>query len=194
LSKYYNGANGFNEEDVNDPRMDFCNAFWGPGEKGYEVLMARLRGANRTVEELRAFWKERIAIEEDYAKRLAKLSKVTLGKDEIGDLQGSLQNLLMETAQQATYHQSLSTELRQSVESPTAEFGNRLVNLKKGLQASIEKSYKNKGLQEGHVQKVSVSSHPLRLELIIDTVGQRAVRVGLPKAQLVHCQQLAGTR
>jgi hypothetical protein len=97
----------------------------------------------------------RAAIEEDYAKRLTKLSKTTLGRDEIGDTSASLQNVLLETAQQATYHQSLSTEIKQTVEQPTAEFQTRLTNLKKGLQSSVEKSYRNKGLQEGHVQKVS---------------------------------------
>jgi hypothetical protein len=38
---------------------DFCNAFWGIGDAGVEVLFARMRGAARTIEELRAYWKER---------------------------------------------------------------------------------------------------------------------------------------
>lgn len=67
LAKFYHGAqaNGAvnGEEDFSDPRMDFCNAFWGQGDKGYEVLMARLRGAGRTVDELRTFWKERLVVE-----------------------------------------------------------------------------------------------------------------------------------
>ena len=40
---------------------DFCNAFWGQGDGGVDVLFARLRGAARTMEELKAFWKERLA-------------------------------------------------------------------------------------------------------------------------------------
>ena len=44
---------------MNDPKMDFCNAFWGQGDRGYDVIMARLRGATRTTDELRLFWKER---------------------------------------------------------------------------------------------------------------------------------------
>lgn len=99
----------------------------------------------------------RAAIEEDYAKRLSKLAKTSLGKDEIGDLKSSLENVLTETAQQASYHLSLSNELRTSVEAPTTEFSARLSNLKKGLQASVEKSYRNKGLQEGHFAKVRTS-------------------------------------
>lgn len=86
---------------------------------------------------------------------MTKLSKTTLGRDEIGDTAASLQNVLLETSQQASYHLSLSTEIKQTVEQPTAEFQSRLTNLKKGLQSSVEKSYRNKGLQEGHVQKVS---------------------------------------
>jgi hypothetical protein len=88
-----------------DPTMrslDYCNSFWGLADGGVDVLFARMRGASRTMEELRNFWKERCValacsmsrqahchiiralIEEDYAKRLAKLSKSTVGRDEIG--------------------------------------------------------------------------------------------------------------
>lgn len=99
----------------------------------------------------------RSAIEEDYARRLQKLSKITLGKDEIGDLAAALQNVLTETAQQGQYHQALATEIRTNVEQPTAELAGRLVGFKKGQQASIEKAWRNKGLQEGHVVKVSLA-------------------------------------
>jgi hypothetical protein len=44
---------------MSDPSLHFCNAFWGQGSRGYEVIMARLRGASRTVDELRGYWKER---------------------------------------------------------------------------------------------------------------------------------------
>jgi hypothetical protein len=87
--------------DTNIRSLDFCNSFWGAGDGGVDVLFARMRGGARTMEELRNFWKERLvdsriffplifthvyrsAIEEDYAKRLAKLAKMSIGKDEIG--------------------------------------------------------------------------------------------------------------
>lgn len=84
---------------------DFCNAFWGSGDGGFSVLSARMRGAMRTMEELKNFWKERCVslsdldripsqanlgycatraiIEEQYARRLSALAQFTLGKDEI---------------------------------------------------------------------------------------------------------------
>ena len=48
-----------NSPDLSNRSLDFCNAFWGPSDGGVDVLFARMRGALRTVEELKAFWKER---------------------------------------------------------------------------------------------------------------------------------------
>ena len=45
--------------DPSSRNLDFCNAFWGPNDAGVDVLLARMRGAARTMEELRNFWKER---------------------------------------------------------------------------------------------------------------------------------------
>jgi hypothetical protein len=84
LSKYAHDP-AYQQQDEQQPNsLDFCNAFWGVADGGVDVLFARMRGASRTVEELRNFFKERALIEEDYAKRMAKLSKQALGRDEIG--------------------------------------------------------------------------------------------------------------
>lgn len=96
LSKY---ARAFSP-DFSDNSLDFCNAFWGANDAGVEVLFARMRGAVRTTEELRNFWKERYVhlgstrlkalthlravIEEQYAKKLAGLAKMAVGRDEVG--------------------------------------------------------------------------------------------------------------
>jgi hypothetical protein len=102
------------------------------------------------------------AIEEEYAKRLSKLSKMQLGKDEIGDLVTALQSVQAETAGQASYHLQLSADLHATIEQPTAEFSNRLAAIKRGPQASVEKSFRNKGLQEGHVAKVRLGGPDTR--------------------------------
>lgn len=79
---------------------------------------------------------------------------MVIGKDEVGELAKALQTVQAETAAQATYHLQLCSDLHQTVEQPTAEFGNKLADLKRGQQASVEKAWRNKGLQEGHVAKV----------------------------------------
>lgn len=55
LSKYVRA----NSPILQDRNLDFCNAFWGLGDGGVDVLFARMRGATRTIEELKNFWKER---------------------------------------------------------------------------------------------------------------------------------------
>lgn len=80
---------------------------------------------------------------------------MTIGKDEVGELQRCLKVVQEETAAQASYHMQLCQELHQNVEVPTMELGTKYADLKRGQQASIEKSWRNKGLQEGHVAKVS---------------------------------------
>lgn len=45
--------------DIAGRSTDFCNSFWGAGDGGVDVLFARVRGASRTMEEVRAFWRER---------------------------------------------------------------------------------------------------------------------------------------
>lgn len=57
LSKYARSGSPIIVEQ--DRALDFCNAFWGLGDGGVDVLFARMRGASRTTDELRNFWKER---------------------------------------------------------------------------------------------------------------------------------------
>ena len=67
-----------------NPSRDFCNSFWGAGDAGVNILFARMRGAARTTDDLRNFWKQRSIIEEQYSNSLSELAKMSIGKDEIG--------------------------------------------------------------------------------------------------------------
>ncbi|TDL16909.1 hypothetical protein BD410DRAFT_754900 [Rickenella mellea] len=139
--------------DLTNRSLDFCNAFWGQADGGVDVLLARMRGAGRAMEELRGFWKERAAIEEDYGKRLSKLAKQTLGRDEIGELRNSLDTLRLETDKQATAHLELARQVRTEMEEPATAFVTKQLSFKKTHQAAIEKQFKAKQTQESYVNK-----------------------------------------
>ncbi|TFY66102.1 hypothetical protein EVG20_g4981, partial [Dentipellis fragilis] len=149
LSKYARSSS----PDPTVRSLDFCNAFWGQGDGGVDVLFARMRGAARTMDELRNYWKERAAIEEDYAKRLAKLAKLTVGRDEIGELRNSLDTLRLETDKEAGFHQQLASQIRNDLEAPASAFVARQTSHRKGPQAAIEKQFKAKQAHEAHVIK-----------------------------------------
>lgn len=142
-----------NSPDLSNRSLDFCNAFWGNTEGGVDVLFARMRGAARTVEEVRAFWKERASIEEEYSKRLSKLAKQVLGRDEIGELKNSLDTLKLETDIQANAHAKLAQQVRSELENPAGAFVTRQSQFKRTAQAAIEKAFKNKQTHEAYVTK-----------------------------------------
>ncbi|KIJ95110.1 hypothetical protein K443DRAFT_683294 [Laccaria amethystina LaAM-08-1] len=149
LSKYVRAST----PDSQPRSLDFCNAFWGLGDGGVDVLFTRMRGASRTVEELKNFWKERASIEEEYAKRLTKLSKMVLGRDEIGELRSSLNAVKFETERQSGFHLNLAQQIRSDLESPAAAFHTRQLQHKKVVQGAIEKDFKTKQTQETYVNK-----------------------------------------
>ncbi|KAG8742944.1 hypothetical protein FRC10_000732 [Ceratobasidium sp. 414] len=135
--------------EATDNSLDFCNSFWGLGDGGVDVLFARMRGATRTAEELRAFWKERALIEEDYAKRLQKLAKTVLGRDEIG----SFDSLRLETDKQSNSHMGLASQIKKDLEAPIGDFIAKQATHRKNIQAPVEKLFKTKQTQENHVNR-----------------------------------------
>ncbi|KAI0061922.1 hypothetical protein BV25DRAFT_1856814 [Artomyces pyxidatus] len=149
LSKYARSGS----PDPTARSLDYCNAFWGLGDAGVDVLFARMRGAARTMDELRGFWKERALIEEDYAKRLSKLAKMTVGRDEIGEFRNSLETLRQETDKQASFHIQLAQQIRNDLETPATTFVARQTHHRKTYQSAIEKTFKTKQAHEVHVAK-----------------------------------------
>ncbi|KAJ7188987.1 SH3 domain-containing protein [Mycena filopes] len=132
---------------------DFCNSFWGTGDNGVNILFARMSGAARTTDELRNYWKERAAIEEEYSTRLINLAKASLGKDEIGELRNSLDTLRLETEKQGTTHLALAGQIRSELEAQTTALLNKQIAHRKNLQTPLEKRFKVKQTQESYVLK-----------------------------------------
>lgn len=76
----------------------FVNLFWGKDDAGYQVVQTRIRHSLATLQEVLQFYKERIAIEKEYNKKLDKLVlSVTLGSGETGTLKVALDKLQIET-------------------------------------------------------------------------------------------------
>ncbi|KAF5375504.1 hypothetical protein D9615_009180 [Tricholomella constricta] len=149
---------------------DFCNSFWGPGDDGVKILFSRMRGATKTTDELRHFWNERAAIEEQYATRLSALSRFALGGDEIGyafdaiivmavltsdvrELCLALDTLRLETEKQAASHTQLAGAIRSQLETATSLMHAKQVNHRRNVQANVEKKFKTKQTQESYVAK-----------------------------------------
>lgn len=76
----------------------FVNQFWGQTDGGFAVAQTRIKNSLTTLEELLFFYKERIAIEKEYNKKLEKLNGQTvLGSGETGTLKVALDKLQTES-------------------------------------------------------------------------------------------------
>lgn len=85
--------------------MSFVNSFWGPRDRGLEVITARIEHATTTLQELLLFYQQRIDIEKEYNRKLAKLNaSASLGSHETGLLKVSLDKLAMELHRMADYN------------------------------------------------------------------------------------------
>ncbi|KAF9029105.1 hypothetical protein BDZ89DRAFT_986209 [Hymenopellis radicata] len=135
----------------------FCNSFWGPGDAGVPVLLGKMKGSIKTMDELRTFWRERAIVEEDYAKRLSKLARSFsgggMGRGEGGDLRTTLDTLILETANQAKHHTRLAHTLTAELEAKTSVFLTDLNGFKKSTISPIEKDWKAKMQQLEHVRR-----------------------------------------
>jgi hypothetical protein len=126
-------------------QLNFQNSFWGPGDRGFPVLLNRMKKAKKTTEEVQLFLKERVLIEEEYARKLSKLAKNHLFNDEIGyfklisTLGSTLQACREECEMNARTHLQLATEMKDKITKPLQEFQETQTQIRKTHQKNVEK-------------------------------------------------------
>ncbi|KAF9098764.1 Proline-serine-threonine phosphatase-interacting protein 2 [Mortierella sp. AD031] len=136
------------------PAPRFSQNFWGKDDAGYSALTTRMRHAKVTCQEiLGMFQASRAALEEEYGKKLVKLSKSPLGKDEVGSLRDSLDVVRYEIEVTGKSHIELASKMRDQLESALEEFNNSQKDKRKLHQASIDRTFRNKQLYLQQVVK-----------------------------------------
>ncbi len=86
------------------------------------MLVNKARTGKRACEQLLHLFKERAALEEEYAKRLAKLNKSFLPKDEIGSLKRVYESLKNEMEVSARIHADTAVNIKNNFEKPFGDF------------------------------------------------------------------------
>ncbi|SGZ46615.1 CIC11C00000001797 [Sungouiella intermedia] len=127
------------------PERAFVNQFWGPQDGGFAVAQAKIKDSIAMLEELLHYYRERIAIEKDYNKKLEKLNNQVLGSGEIGTLKVALDKLQIESKNMISKHHKFSRSLT-------------LQNYEK-LHNFYQIYVKNTTKLETHMQKVISRKH-----------------------------------
>lgn len=108
----------------------------------------------QTCEELLAFYKERIQLEEEYSRRLNAISRKTRGTYETGILRESFETLTNETEQMSRSHLNQARKLHSEALLKVDAFLSNFLAKCKPLETSIENMRKNKNQLEIQVTRL----------------------------------------
>lgn len=108
----------------------YCDYFWADRKDsqgnsaltGFEVLLHKQLKGKQMQKEMAEFVRERIKIEEEYAKSLSRLSQLPLGGHEEGTLGEAWAQLKKSLADEAEVHIKFSSKLQSEVEKPFLTF------------------------------------------------------------------------
>ncbi|XP_037134775.1 growth arrest-specific protein 7 isoform X1 [Syngnathus acus] len=142
----------------------YCDYFWTDKKdpqansyiSGFEVLLQKQLKGKQMQKEMAEFVRERIKIEEEYAKNLSKLAQIPLASQEEGTLGKAWAQLKKSLADEAEVHLKFSSKLQSEVEKPLLSFrenfkkdmkrlDHHIADLRKQLvarYASVEKARK----------------------------------------------------
>uniref|UniRef100_A0A8C8GL72 Growth arrest specific 7 n=1 Tax=Oncorhynchus tshawytscha TaxID=74940 RepID=A0A8C8GL72_ONCTS len=117
----------------------YCDYFWEDKKdpqgtssiSGFEVLLQKQLKGKQMQKEMAEFIRERIKIEEEYAKNLSKLSQIPLAGQEEGTLGEAWAQLKKSLAEEAEVHLKFSSKLQSEVEKPLLTFRD---NFKKDMK------------------------------------------------------------
>ncbi|XP_065119232.1 growth arrest-specific protein 7a [Paramisgurnus dabryanus] len=118
----------------------YCDYFWADKRdpqgtttvSGFEVLLQKQLKGKQMQKEMAEFIRERIKIEEEYAKNLAKLSQFPMAAQEEGTLGDAWAQLKKSLTDEAEVHLKFSSKLHSEVEKPLLTF--RGDNFKKDMK------------------------------------------------------------
>lgn len=143
------------DHSINQQPDPFCfsNNFWGKEDNGVNVLLGHVNNTKHTADEIRAFYKERASIEEEYAKRLTALARKGLGSHEVGTLKSALDKIRSNTENLGKTHSNAAQQFKAELDEPLAAFSGTMRSRRKTVQSLMEKLNKAKLQQENHVER-----------------------------------------
>ncbi|KAG0278439.1 Proline-serine-threonine phosphatase-interacting protein 2 [Linnemannia exigua] len=162
--------------DVPAPR--FSQNFWGKDDAGYSALTTRMRHAKVTCQEILGMFQARAALEEEYGKKLVKLSKSPLGKDEVGSLRDSLDVVRFEIEATGKSHIELASKMRDQLESALEEFNNSQKDKRKLAKEKYDaECVRTKGLSAAKMNLVGKELDKVSMKMEKTELASRAADV-----------------
>ncbi|KAG0100661.1 Proline-serine-threonine phosphatase-interacting protein 2 [Podila epicladia] len=137
-----------------------------------------MRHAKLTCQEILGMFQARAALEEEYGKKLLKLSKSPLGKDELGSLRDSLDVVRYEIEATGKSHIELASKMRDQLENALAEFNNSQKDKRKLAKEKYDaECIRTKGLSAAKMNLVGKELDKVSLKIEKTELASRAADV-----------------
>ncbi|KAG0181994.1 hypothetical protein DFQ29_006253 [Apophysomyces sp. BC1021] len=127
----------------------FADHFWESNDRnGIVMLVERMRDAKLLCEVLKQVYEARASLEEEYAKKLTKISETVKFPDsESGQLGASLECIRQQFRETADHHLQLSYGIKSQLANPLGDLLHKQRRLRKELQNDVQVLYKSRQLQ-----------------------------------------------
>lgn len=126
----------------------FSSNFWGSefcSTAGFDTLVKRLKEGKRVCQDFEEYIEKRAKLEKEYGEGLMKLARAReWGKDEIGSLRKSWEELKTETESYGRVHLNLSQKLQEDVYRSLREFRDQQRDIRKKSEDTVKRAARHK--------------------------------------------------
>ncbi|KAJ1920856.1 formin-binding protein [Mycoemilia scoparia] len=132
----------------------FSENFWSDDDRGVEVVMKKMQSAKQTLTDIHRLFASRAQLEEEYGKKLLKLSRAGLGSEELGTTLDALHTVRSELEESAGAHLKLGKQFREELAQPLYKFIEKQRQKRKQQQAIIQKTTRDKSALRSQLIKI----------------------------------------
>lgn len=132
----------------------YADNFWSSDDSGYNAMMKRMSSNKHVCERLLSYFRERISIEDEYAKKMAKLAKMPIAEDEETTMKDSLNSVLIETEAIVNAREEMITKMKTQLEQALTNFASSLRERRKQIQLPTDKLHKTLLNHQQQIEKV----------------------------------------
>lgn len=125
----------------------FSQNFWGTdfcSTAGYDTLVKRLKEGKQMVIDYEEYLERRAKIEKQYADEMIKLARISSGKDEIGTLRRSWDQLKTETENIGRLHMQLSMKIQEEMLKSVKDFRIQQKEIRRKNEDAVKRAQNHK--------------------------------------------------
>ncbi|KAI8320563.1 hypothetical protein GQ54DRAFT_290987 [Martensiomyces pterosporus] len=132
----------------------FADNFWSRDDRCISVLMHKLKNAKQTCNDILHVITARASLEEELGKKMLKISRASLGSEELGTIKDALRSVRAEMESTAKTHLELGKQLRTELEKPLTGFMDAQRQKRRAQTTVIQKTEGDRNTLRSQLRKL----------------------------------------